>query len=181
MRIVSGILRGRQINPPSSFNSRPTTDYAKESLFNILNSRYDFSDCDVLDLFAGTGSISFEFCSRESKSVTAVELNAKMHNFIKTTAQNFKCQNFFSVKADALRYLKSTSHKYDIIFADPPYQSDKYEEIHELCFSRELLKPDGVLILEHDKSLDLSKLKNFEEYRKYAGVFLSFFYNIKHS
>ncbi|MBP7462820.1 MAG: 16S rRNA (guanine(966)-N(2))-methyltransferase RsmD [Bacteroidales bacterium] len=175
MRIVSGILRGRQINPPPGFDARPTTDFAKESLFNILNNHFDFEDCDALDLFAGSGNIGFELYSRGCKSVSSVEMNPKYVQFIENCIKNFDCAGMQVIKADAYRYLKTTPRKFDIIFADPPYSKARYDNIHQAVFEKEILKTGGLLILEHNNDVDLSHLAYYRETRKYAGVQFSFF------
>ena len=121
MRIVSGILRGRIIQPPKNLRARPTTDFAKENLFNVIESHRDVEGADVLDLFAGTGSISYEFASRGAASVVSVEINAVHYDFIRRTARNFGLDRIHPVKANAFLYLKSCSKQFDLIFADPPY------------------------------------------------------------
>ena len=121
MRIVSGKYRGRAINPPKNLRARPTTDFAKENLFNVLGNLLDFEECDVLDLFAGTGSISYEFASRGARSVTAVEINAVHHDFIRRTAALLGIENFYPVKANVFLYLKSCAKQFDVIFSDAPY------------------------------------------------------------
>lgn len=120
MRIVSGKYRGRAINPPKNLRARPTTDFAKENLFNVLGNLLDFEECDVLDLFAGTGSISYEFASRGARSVTAVEINAVHHDFIRRTAALLGIENFYPVKANVFLYLKSCAKQFDVIFSDAP-------------------------------------------------------------
>ena len=115
MRIISGKYRGRTIVPPRNLRARPTTDFAKENLFNVLVNLVDFEELDVLDLFSGTGSISYEFASREARSVTSVEVNSVHHNFIRQTAKELKFENFYAVKANAFLYLKSCSKKFDLI------------------------------------------------------------------
>ena len=126
MRIVSGKYRGRAINPPKNLRARPTTDFAKENLFNVLGNLLDFEECDVLDLFAGTGSISYEFASRGARSVTAVEINAVHHDFIRRTAALLGIENFYPVKANVFLYLKSCAKQFDVIFSDAPYDLVKY-------------------------------------------------------
>ena len=118
MRIISGKYRGRTIVPPRNLRARPTTDFAKENLFNVLTNIVDFEELDVLDLFSGTGSISYEFASRDARSVTSVEVNSVHHNFIRQTARELKFENFYAVKANVFLYLKSCSKKFDIIFMD---------------------------------------------------------------
>ena len=142
MRIISGKYRGRAINPPRNLRARPTTDFAKENLFNVLTNLVDFEECDVLDLFAGTGSMSYEFASRGAASVTSVEINAVHHNFIRNTARERGATNIFPVKANAFLYLKSCPKQFDIIFSDAPYDLDNIPEIVELVFSENLLRED---------------------------------------
>ena len=129
MRIVSGTYKGRLIKPPKNFKARPTTDFAKENLFNILNNNFDFTGVDVLDLFSGTGSISYEFASRECRSVVSVESNFKHHIFIKKTIEELGLTTVRSIKSDAFRYVKSCREKFDIIFADPPYDLKSMDDI----------------------------------------------------
>ena len=130
MRIVSGKYRGRAINPPKNLRARPTTDFAKENLFNVLGNLLDFEECDVLDLFAGTGSISYEFASRGARSVTAVEINAVHHDFIRRTAALLGIENFYPVKANVFLYLKSCAKQFDVIFSDAPYDLEAVSYTH---------------------------------------------------
>ena len=132
MRIVSGKYRGRAINPPKNLRARPTTDFAKENLFNVLGNLVDFEECDVLDLFAGTGSISYEFASRGVHSVTSVEINPVHYNFIKKTAADLGIDNLFAVKANVFLYLKSCAKQFDLIFSDAPYDLEGSEEVIRL-------------------------------------------------
>ena len=148
MRIVSGKYRGRAINPPKNLRARPTTDFAKENLFNVLGNLVDFEECDVLDLFAGTGSISYEFASRGVHSVTSVEINPVHYNFIKKTAADLGIDNLFAVKANVFLYLKSCAKQFDLIFSDAPYDLEGSEEVIRLVLERDLLKPDGFLVLD---------------------------------
>ena len=175
MRIISGKYRGRTIVPPRNLRARPTTDFAKENLFNVLTNLVDFEECDILDLFSGTGSISYEFASREARSVTSVEINSVHHNFIRQTAKELKFENFYAVKANAFLYLKSCSKKFDIIFSDAPYDLEGSEEIVSLVLERDLLKDDGFLIFEHSKELDFSSHPKFWQQRSYGSVQFSFF------
>ena len=156
MRIVSGKYRGRAINPPKNLRARPTTDFAKENLFNVLGNLVDFEECDVLDLFAGTGSISYEFASRGVHSVTSVEINPVHYNFIKKTAADLGIDNLFAVKANVFLYLKSCAKQFDLIFSDAPYDLEGSEEVIRLVLERDLLKPDGFLVFEHSKSINSS-------------------------
>ena len=149
MRIISGKYRGRAINPPKNLRARPTTDFAKENLFNILQNLVDFEQCDVLDLFAGTGSISYEFASRGANSVTSVEINAVHHNFIRTTAKSLGADNIYAVKANVFLYLKSCPKSFDIIFSDAPYDLEDLEQVVGLVLDSNILKEDGIFIFEH--------------------------------
>ncbi len=175
MRIISGTLKSRRINTPTNLPVRPTTDKAKEALFNILQNTYYIEDLNVLDLFSGTGNISYEFCSRESDTVTSVEQNSKCINFIKEIKEKFELDNLQVIQSDCFSFLKSVKSKYHIIFADPPYDMPNYDEVIDLVFSRDLLDEEGVLIMEHSKDTNLSKHEFFKERRKYGGVNFSFF------
>ena len=127
------------INPPKNLRARPTTDFAKENLFNVLNNLLDFEELEALDLFSGTGSISYEFASRGARSVTSVEINAVHHNFIRNTAKSFGMDNLHPVKANVFLYLKSCSKQYDLIFSDAPYDLEGSEEVIDLVFEKNLL------------------------------------------
>ncbi|MBR3892894.1 MAG: RsmD family RNA methyltransferase [Alistipes sp.] len=175
MRIISGKYRGRTIVPPRNLRARPTTDFAKENLFNVLVNLVDFEELDVLDLFAGTGSISYEFASREAHSVTSVEVNSVHHNFIRQTARDLKFENFFAVKANVFLYLKSCTKQFDLIFSDAPYDLEGSEEVIKLVFERNLLREGGMLIFEHSKEKDFSEYENFWQLRSYGSVQFSFF------
>lgn len=175
MRIISGRYRGRTIVPPRNLRARPTTDFAKENLFNVLGNLVDFEELDVLDLFSGTGSISYEFASRDAKSVTSVEVNSVHHNFIRQTARDLKFENFYAVKANVFLYLKSCTKKFDLIFSDAPYDLEGSEEVIRLVFERELLAEDGILIFEHSKDQDVSNIPHYWQTRSYGSVQFSFF------
>lgn len=175
MRIISGKYRGRTIVPPRNLRARPTTDFAKENLFNVLGNLVDFEELDVLDLFSGTGSISYEFASRDARSVTSVEVNSVHHNFIRQTARDLKFENFFAVKANVFLYLKSCTKKFDLIFSDAPYDLEGSEEVIRLVFERDLLAEDGLLIFEHSKDQDVSNFPYFWQTRSYGSVQFSFF------
>lgn len=156
---------------------RPTTDFAKESLFNILNNKVDLDGLEVLDLFCGTGNISFEFASRNC-SVDAVDQNINGLRFVLNTAKELKL-NIKTTKSDVFKYLKAMPKKYDIVFADPPYDLENIPQIHELVTQHDILKDNGWLIIEHGPKTDLSNLNNFYEHRKYGNVNFSFFTNSK--
>ena len=175
MRIVSGSLKGRRFSPPSNFKARPTTDFAKESLFNIISNHFDFEDIEVLDLFSGTGSISFEFASRGSRRIVLIENNPHHLRFIRGVISKLSIDYISSVRQDAFRFLKSTRDKFDIIFADPPYQMEGIERIPLMVASGNLLKNDGWLIVEHSKGIDLSMHKGYKETRSYGNVHFSIF------
>lgn len=175
MRIISGKYKGRSINPPKNLRARPTTDFAKENLFNVLGNLVDFETCDVLDLFSGTGSISYEFASRGARSVTSVEINSVHHNFIKQTARQLEMENFYAVKANVFLYLKSCSKQFDLIFSDAPYDLDGSEQVVDWVLEKNLLRPDGILIFEHSRKMDFSHHQEFWQSRSYGSVQFSFF------
>ena len=175
MRIISGKYRGRTILPPRNLRARPTTDFAKENLFNVLVNLVDFEELDVLDLFSGTGSISYEFASREARSVTSVEVNSVHHNFIRQTARDLKFENFYAVKANAFLYLKSCTKQFDLIFSDAPYDLEGSEKVIEVVWENDLLKEGGILIFEHSKSVDVSHYPHYKQTRSYGSVQFSIF------
>lgn len=179
MRIISGTHKGRRINPPKNLTVRPTTDFAKEALFNILNNFIDFEGLKVLDLFCGTGNITFEFASRGSSDVTCVDDNYQSCEFIKKTISDFNMNQVRVIKSDVFSFLKKTANKYQLIFVDPPYEMEleKFQLIPELVFSKNLLQPEGILIIEHGPKTDFSKHEHFIEHRKYGNVNFSFFKN----
>ncbi len=174
MRIISGINKGRQIIPPKGLKARPTTDFAKESLFNILNNKIDFESISVLDIFSGTGSISYEFASRGAKSVISVEINSKQVSFIRNEAKKLD-MNIKVVQANAFYYLKKTKLNFDIIFCDPPYDIKGIDQIPDIVFNNNVLLPEGILILEHSKNYNFSDYTYFKELRQYGSVHFSFF------
>lgn len=176
MRIISGKYKGRRISPPKNLPVRPTTDMSKESLFNILNNRFDFNGLKVLDLFTGTGNISFEFGSRGSENITSVDADFGCIKFIKQTAAEFDF-NISAVKSPVKKFLEGAKGSYDIIFADPPYHMEQklFEEIVALIFERELLQEDGMMIIEHSKHTKLDHMMNFSFRKNYGGSVFSFF------
>ena len=175
MRIITGTLKGRRLNPTENLPVRPTTDMARESLFNILNNFVDYEELSVLDLFSGTGAISFEFVSRGAKDVTAIEINPKCVDFIKKTAQNLNVNNLHVVRADVFDLIKRVYKKFDLVFADPPYQLETLSSIPNLIFEKELLKEDGVFVLEHSKEHSFEDNPYFWQHRKYGKVNFTFF------
>lgn len=176
MRIISGFLKARRFSIPKSFPSRPTTDFAKEGLFNVLEHQMSLYDLEILDLCAGTGNISFEFLSREAGTVTAVDSNSNCLRYILKNAIEFKInENLETYKSDILVYLKRTDRKFDLIFADPPYEYQFHTEIAQIVFERNLLKENGLLIIEHGRHTKLTELPHFELVRTYGNVYFSFF------
>lgn len=175
MRIISGKYKGKQIVPGKGFTARPTTDFAKESLFNILNNRVDFEEIEVLDLFSGTGSISFEFASRGAKKVDSIEQSPRHASFIIKTTEELKFNQMKVFRMNVYQYLKISKHTFDIIFADPPYDMPDVEKFPDIVLAANLLKPDGVFILEHSKGIDFSANPRFKEHRNYGNVNFSFF------
>lgn len=176
MRIVSGIHKGKKIIAPKKLPVRPTTDFAKEALFNILNNQYHFSALKVIDLFSGTGNISFEFASRGAVEIIAVDAHFECVKFINKISEELKLP-IRTVKSDAIKFLQATGETANIIFADPPYnfETEALSKMVEITFSRNLLEEGGVLILEHSKKMDLSHLTHFSEARKYGNSVFSFF------
>ena len=175
MRIISGNYKGKRIIFPKNLPVRPTTDMAKESVFNILNNKYNFNKCTIIDLFAGSGNISYEFYSRGVKNILAVDNNLKCINFIKEQSNKLG-MNISTTKADVSKFLKNKA-KADIIFADPPYAMDKYKLslIVKLIFNNKILNENGVFILEHYKKIDFSEHRNIIETRTYGDSSFSFF------
>lgn len=176
MRIISGSHKGRMIVPDKSFSARPTTDFAKENLFNVLNNRIDFEGISVLDLFSGTGSISYEFASRGASEVISVELNPKHFAFIKRTAELLDFKQMHVFKANAfVACRKLNGRKFDMIFADPPYQLEEIIDVPKAIFDNDLLADDGLAVVEHPESVDYSSYPYFREHRVYGSVNFSFF------
>lgn len=175
MRVISGKYKRRNIIPPKNLPVRPTTDMAKESLFNILSNRIDFTGLQVLDLFAGTGNMSYEFVSRGVDEVISVDTNYKCISFIKQTAEKLAMTQLKVVKQDVFKFVKSCSKKFDIIFADPPYSLENINEIAELIFENNLLNEGGLLIIEHPRTINFDNHKNLLEHRNYGSVNFSIF------
>lgn len=176
MRIISGQYKGRRITPPKKLPVRPTTDMAKEALFNILNNSFYFDEVSVLDLFAGTGSISYEFASRGTEQITSVDEDYGCIKFINETAKAFEMP-IQTIKSDVYKFLETTKQQATIIFADPPYafSLEQFAKIPELVFQNQLLETDGILIVEHAKQTDLSALPNYSYSKNYGGSVFSFF------
>lgn len=175
MRIIGGRYKGRRINPPSDFRARPTTDFAREGLFNILNNRVDFELLNVLDLFSGTGSMSYEFASRGAATVHCVEKDQRHISGIKKIIKELDLENVRPIHIDVRAYLKTCSVKYDIVFADPPYELSWLNELPDLVTQANVIKDDGFFILEHPRDLSFAGHNLFFEHRNYGGVNFSFF------
>jgi 16S rRNA (guanine966-N2)-methyltransferase len=175
LRIISGTLKGRQINPPKAIKARATTDVAKESIFNIIHNMYDIENFSVLDLFAGTGNISIEFISNGVKQVTSVDISSDSKTFIELKAREFNITNLFCVKANVFNYINACKKQFDIIFADPPYELKNTSELPDLIFKNQLLQADGLLIVEHSGETKFNDHPYFDKLRKYGSVHFSFF------
>ncbi|PVX47804.1 16S rRNA (guanine(966)-N(2))-methyltransferase RsmD [Flavobacterium sp. 103] len=176
MRIISGKYKGRRISPPKGLPVRPTTDMSKEALFNVLNNHFSFDSLKVLDLFAGTGNISYEFASRGSTPITSVDGDFGCVKFIKQVASEYDF-NIAATKSDVFSFLEKCKTTYDIIFADPPYGLDQkiFEKIVLLIFEKGLLNEDGMMVIEHSKYTKLDHMINFSFQKSYGGSIFSFF------
>jgi 16S rRNA (guanine966-N2)-methyltransferase len=175
MRIIGGALKGLRLNPPKNLPVRPTTDLAKEALFNILQNQIDFENIRVLDLFCGTGNISLEFASRSAGQVIAVDRNIHCINYVKDISRQHNLEQIKTYKADVFKFLELETEQYDLIFADPPYDLNRIPEIAKTVFEKRLLSPDGMLIIEHQSFQNLSNHPAFTEQRKYGHSSFSFF------
>ena len=175
MRIIGGRLKGKTILPPQGYKARPTTDFAKEGLFNILNNEYEMEGLQVLDLFGGTGAISYEFASRGASRVYCVEMLPLHANFIKSQAQLFGMKNLTVVRHNVFDFLEICKEKFDIIFADPPYAIEGLAGIPDRVFAQDILHPGAYLILEHPDEFDFHGHAYFVKEKKYGNVHFSFF------
>lgn len=175
MRIISGSHKGILINPPKGLPVRPTTDRAKESLFNILSLNFNLDECSVLDLFSGTGNIAYECCSRGAERVVAVDINFKCCEFIKEMKQKQRFAGLEVQKRDAYVFLKGCTETFDLIFADAPYAQKELIQIPELVLSQKLLKPGGWLIVEHESNLEMTGQSGFFDKRTYGQSAFTFF------
>ncbi|MBR9845692.1 MAG: methyltransferase [Algicola sp.] len=176
MRIISGQYKGRRITAPKKLPVRPTTDMAKESLFNILNNHYYFDEVSVLDLFAGTGNISYEFASRGTEQITAVDEHYGCVKFINETSEDFEMP-ITTIKSDVFKYLENSQQRFTIVFADPPYDFpvEEFARIPQLVFQNQILDNNGLLVVEHSKHTDLSHLEHYTHSKSYGGNMFSFF------
>lgn len=175
MRIITGQFKGRHFDIPRTFKARPTTDFAKENIFNVLNGYIDFDGITALDLFAGTGSISLELVSRGCKEVVSVEKDRDHARFIADCMKKINAENDILIRGDVFRFLKSCHQKFDLIFADPPYALPELDTLPNLVFEHDLLAADGVFVFEHGKHNDFSAHPRFKEHRNYGSVNFSIF------
>lgn len=175
MRIIGGKYRGRRIEPPAGLRARPTTDFAREALFNILENRVDFENADILDLFSGTGSISYEFASRGARSIHLVEKDQKHITGINRIIRELGFTNIRPVHIDVKSYLRTCRQKYDVVFADPPYDLPWLSDLPDLVTGSGVINKDGFFILEHPRDMKFSDHPLFFEHRYYGSVNFSFF------
>ena len=176
MRIITGKYKGRHFEIPRSFKARPTTDFAKENIFNVLNGYIDFEDATALDLFSGTGSITLELLSRGCSQVISVELDRDHHRFIQECLKKLSTDHtVIPIRGDVFRFIKSCHQQFDFIFADPPYALKELPQIPDLIFAKNLLKPEGIFVFEHGKDYDFSQHPHFVEHRSYGSVNFSLF------
>jgi 16S rRNA (guanine966-N2)-methyltransferase len=175
MRIIGGSLKGLRLTPPTGLPVRPTTDMAKEALFNILNNRVDYQLLTVLDLFSGTGGISLEFASRGCSEITSIDKSMPCVSYLKTIAKQHQLSAITTVKADVLKYLETETKQYDLIFADPPFDLPQLTAISDIIFRQKILTPSGLLIIEHPSMKKLDDKPYFREQRKYGYSSFSFF------
>lgn len=176
MRIISGSHKGKRLIAPKKLPVRPTTDFAKEGLFNMLRNTFHFSEISVIDLFAGTGNISYEFASRGVEEITCVDADTGCIQFIKKTAAELSFP-ISTIKSDVFSYLEKSRQSADVIFADPPYDFsvEQFEKIVTLVVENSFLNEDGLLVIEHPKHTDLSQVRNYSNSRKYGSSVFSFF------
>ena len=175
MRIVSGKYKSRRFDVPHSFKARPTTDFAKENLFNVLSNLIDFEDITALDLFSGTGSIAFELLSRGCSAVVCVEKDPAHHTFIRKVQNELKDNHLTAIKGDVFKFLKTGRQSFDFIFADPPYALKELPLVPPLILSGNLLNDNGIFVMEHSKEYDFSELPHFLQKRVYGSVHFSLF------
>ncbi len=175
MRIITGRYKGRHFDIPRNFKARPTTDFAKENLFNVLNGYLDLEGATALDLFSGTGSITLELLSRGCSKVISVEADRDHHAFIKQCLKKIGNDDCVAIRGDVFRFLRSCHQQFDFIFADPPYALERLPEIPSLILDNNLLLPGGVFVFEHGKNNDFSHLPQFVGHREYGSVNFSLF------
>ncbi len=179
MRVIGGRLKSIRFEPPKNIPTRPTTDFAKEGLFNVLNNYFDFESIKMLDLFGGTGSISYEFHSRGCTDITTVEIFPKCADFIKQTAQKHNMTGLKVLKMDVFKFIETANQKYDVIFAGPPYPLPNLNTIPDQIFQYGLLEGEGWFILEHNPNHNFEQHKHFYRSRNYGTTIFSIFTNTK--
>lgn len=175
MRIIRGIYGRRRFDVPTNITARPTTDFARENIFNVIENIVDLEDLTALDLFAGTGAISFEFLSRQCSQVTSVEKAATQYNFIRSVSQKLGAEGHRVVRGDVLRFLETATQPYDVVFADPPYDMPGFAEIPGRILASKVVKPGTLVVVEHSKAHDFSALPHFLQHRVYGNVNFSLF------
>ncbi len=175
MRIITGKYKGRHFDIPRTFKARPTTDFAKENIFNVLTQHIDFDGCEALDLFSGTGSISLELLSRGCQRVVSIELDRDHHRFIQQCLQKLGDHDCIPIRGDVFRFLKSCHQQFDFIFADPPYALKELPQIPDLIFQKSLLKPEGIFVFEHGEKHVFSQHAHFLDHRQYGSVNFTLF------
>lgn len=175
MRIIGGKYKSRIIQVPAGLKARPTTDFAREGLFNVLHNIVDWEETSALDLFSGTGSIALEMISRGSPHVVSVEQNPRHFEFICRAQEKLGIKELYPIKADVFKHLQSIRQRYDLVFADPPYDLRDAEKVPTLVIEKKVVKEGGLFIMEHSKTLNFSHLPHFKEERKYGNVHFSFF------
>ncbi|MGN0218826.1 MAG: 16S rRNA (guanine(966)-N(2))-methyltransferase RsmD [Muribaculaceae bacterium] len=175
MRIIRGKYGRRRFDVPTNITARPTTDFARENIFNVLENMVDFEGLSALDLFAGTGAITFEFLSRGCADVTAVEKASTQYNFIKKVAQQLNVDNLTLIKGDALKFIDTCTKKFDLIFADPPYDMPDFASVPVRILGSQMLRPGTIIVVEHSKNHDFSTLPHFIDHRTYGSVNFSIF------
>ena len=175
MRIIGGIHKSRRFTVPKTFAARPTTDFAKENIFNVIMNLIDLEDICALDLFAGTGSIGFELISRGCKEVVCIEKDKRHYQFICKVRQELKADNLHPLNGDVFKYLGHARQKFDFIFADPPYALKELPLVPEIIFAKNLLNENGLFIMEHPKEYDFSHIPHFYQKRTYGSVNFSLF------
>lgn len=174
MRIITGQYKGRHFDIPRSFKARPTTDFAKENIFNVLTQYVNFDGAEALDLFSGTGSIALEMASRGCRQVVSVEMDRDHHRFISECVKKLGAP-IIPIRGDVFRFIKSCRQQYDLIFADPPYALEQLPQIPDLVIGRQLLKDGGIFVFEHGKDHDFTQHPNFMEHRQYGSVNFTLF------
>ena len=175
MRIITGIYKGRHFDIPRTFKARPTTDFAKENIFNVLNQYVDFDGASALDLFSGTGSITLELISRGCEKVISVEMDRDHHRFIQRCLEKLGTKVATPLRGDVFKFIKACKMQFDFIFADPPYALKELPTIPDLIYEKELLKEDGIFVFEHGKDYDFSQHPHFREHRSYGSVNFTIF------